>query len=164
MNLALMATPSFSGGGTIAPYTVAEVNNGIGKSQCGRDSWVFNTAIASGAYWELDWPAPVTIGSFYVESPLLEGTAGVWQCMEIPGRNIESADVQYWNGSTWVTVTSFSGKSGDIQIDIVPAVTTTKLRLYNVTSGTGCIGMCFANSIMFEWHVFAGVGCIPPMD
>jgi hypothetical protein len=137
------------------------VNNGIGKSQCARFSWIFNTSTAGGAYWELDWPAPVTIGSTYIEASALDGTG---QCIESPGRNIQSGQVQWWNGATWVTAASFSGQSGDIQVDIVPPVTTTKLRLYNVTSGTGCPGFCSLDSLLFEWHVFPGTGCIPPPD
>jgi hypothetical protein len=43
-------------------------------------------------------------------------------------------------------------------------VSTTKLRLYDVTYTTPCAGACNGNSIMYEWHVFGSVNCIPPAD
>jgi len=154
INLALTAVPSSSPGGTVPPYTVAELNNGIGESQCGRDSWILNSSSVSGAYWELDWTTAVNVGSIYIEAPTASGVGGL--CID-PGRNVASADVQTWNGSAWVTQTSFTGQSGNIQVDLPATVTTTKIRLFNVTTSS-------ANSIIFEWHVFAGVGCIPPAD
>jgi hypothetical protein len=155
VNLALTATPSLSSGGTISPYTVVELNNGIGESQCNRDTWINNSSAQDGAYWELDWPSAVTVASLYIEAPTSDGISG--PCSEESGRNVASADVQTWDGTTWVTQTSFTGQSGNIQVDLPTAVSTTKLRLYNVTA----VGL---NSIIFELHVFASPGCIPPAD
>jgi hypothetical protein len=149
-------------------YAPVEMNNGIGKSHCGEFSWISNSTTPSGAWWELDWPSPVTIASFYIEASNADGTG---QCSEPAGRNINSADVQTWNGSTWVTATSFSGKSGDIQLNLPAPVVTTKIRLFNVTAGASgvCGGpppqpACNGNSLMFEWHVFGAPACIPPPD
>jgi hypothetical protein len=160
VNLALTATGSTSGGGNSPGYLPVEMNNGLGKSHCSEFSWLEN-ANATTAWWELDWPSPVTIASFYVEAPSADGTG---QCPTAPGRNIDGAQVQTWNGSSWVTVTTFSGKSGDVQVNIQPPVSTTKLRLYGVTYTTPCLGICNGNSIMYEWHVFGSVNCIPPAD
>jgi hypothetical protein len=133
-----------------------EMNNGIGKSHCNEYSWIDNGSTPNGDFWELDWPSPVTVASFYVEA---EPAAGTGQCPTQAGRNIAAADVQWWNGSAWVTATSFSGKSGDVQLDLQPPVTTSKLRLFNVVSSPGN-----GASIMFEWHVFGTPGCVPAPD
>jgi hypothetical protein len=156
VNVALGATPLTSGGGSVPPHTPAEMNNGIGKSNCAAFAWINNGTTPTAAFFELDWAMPVTIGSFYIEAAEANGTG---QCPMISGRNIASADVQTWNGSTWVTALSFSGKSGDVQINIQPSVTTTKLRLFNVTSSPGN-----GNSLMFEWHVFGAPNCTPAPD
>jgi hypothetical protein len=161
VNLALTATGSASVGGSGPGYGPVQMNNGIGKSNCNAYSWITDLTTPNGAFWELDWPAPVTIASFYIETPNADGTG---QCPGPEGRNIASADVQTWNGTSWVTATSFSGKSGDIQLNIQPPVSTTKLRLFNVTYGPTCPAMCNGNSLMYEWHVFSSVNCIPPPD
>jgi hypothetical protein len=157
VNIALMAVGSTSGGGSSMGFLPLEMNNGIGKSHCGEFSWILNGPTPNGAWWELDWTAPQTIASFYIEASTANG---IGQCTEASGRNINSADVQWWNGSAWVTATSFSGQSGDIQLNLTPPVVTTKLRLFNVTSSSPGNG----NSLMFEWHVFSAPGCIPPPD
>jgi hypothetical protein len=158
VNLALTATGSVSFGGSVPPFTPAELNNGIGRSQCSnRFSWISNSSNPSGAWFELDWTSPVTIASLYVESPNANGTDCVANIA--PGRNVASADVQTWNGTTWVTAISFAGKSGDIQVDLPSPVITTKLRLYNVTAGLGN-----GNSLIYEWHVFGAPTCVPPPD
>jgi hypothetical protein len=98
----------------------------------------------------------VTIGSIYVETAMADGTG---QCAVAPGSNLAGADVQAWNGSAWVTTQSFSGQSGDIQLTFNPPISTSKLRLFNVTTSNGN-----GNALVWEWHVFSGQGCIPPPD
>jgi hypothetical protein len=158
INLALTAVGSVSaGGGSIPPYTPAELNNGIGKSQCNRWSWVSNGGTPNGAYFELDWTSTVTVASIYVETTDEFGMDPI--CPGNNGRNVAAGDVQYWDGTTWVTATSFSNKTTDFQLDILPPVQTTKLRLNNVI--TGASGF---NSLIREWHVFGAPGCMPPAD
>ena len=46
--------------------------------------------------------------------------------------------------------------SDDFQLNLPAPVNTTKIRLYNVvTSGS-------INALVFEWHVYSGVNCVPP--
>jgi hypothetical protein len=158
VNLALTAVGSVSpGGGSVPPYTPAELNNGIGKSQCTRWSWVTNSSVPNGAWFELDWPSPVTVASIYVETTDANGADP--KCPGNAGRTLAGGDVQARNGSTWVTVASISGKTNDFQLDIQPPVSTSQLRLYNVTTPSSGY-----NSLIFEWHVFGAPGCIPPAD
>jgi hypothetical protein len=158
INLALMATGSVSpGGGNIPPYTPAELNNGIGKSQCNRFSWTLDGPTPSGTWFELDWPNTVTIASMYIETTDVNGNDPI--CPGSPGRNVASAEVQYWSGSSWITASSFAGETTDFQYDINPPVVTTKLRLFNVTTGGNG-----SNSLIREWHVFSAPSCIPPPD
>jgi hypothetical protein len=149
-NLALTATALSSGGG-ITNYGPMALNNNAGEGATCYFCWVNSSANPSGAYFELDWPAAVTIGSMYIDT---SGTAA--GACATANRNLAGASVQYWNGAAWVTATTFSGKTNDVQLNLPAPVNTTKLRLYNVvTSGS-------VNALVFEWHVYSGVNCLPP--
>jgi hypothetical protein len=156
IDLALLAAPSASAGGSVAPFLPVELNNGYGESQCGDYSWVQNSNVAGADAWfELDWPSAVTIASMYIESPL----AGGGPCGVVAGRNVASANVQTWNGSAWVTATSIAGGSGSLQVNLPSPISTTKLRLDSVLTSPGN-----GNSIIWEWHVFGTPSCVPPAD
>ena len=151
-NLARDAKALTSGGGSIPPFTVIELNNGMTEAtDCKRFSWIDNDTSASGAYFELDWPSAVTIGSLYVET----APAGGDVC-NFAGRNLSSATVEYWNGTSWVTSTSWTSETDDVDITLPSPVTTTKLRLYDVTSTPGN-----GNSLIYELYVFPSADCIP---
>jgi hypothetical protein len=149
-NIALTATASDSGGG-VTSHGPQDMNNGAAPN-CTTFAWITNNTTPSGAWIELDWPSAVLVGSFYIETdngltPMCFGT----------GRNVASGTVQTWNGSTWVTSGTFSGQHGNVQFNLVPAVVTTKLRVFNVTTDPGN-----GNSIIFQWHVYTGKSCTPP--
>lgn len=157
-NLALTAVAS-SSGGSVDPYGPNKMNDGIGEATCNNYHWITNSTTSISAYIELDWATPVTFGSFYIETPSVNGTS----CAQ-PGRNVASATVQYWNGSSFITLTSFSGYADDVRINFSP-ITTTKLRLYNVRPGLPTIadaGTATGNSMIHEWHVYAASNCVPP--
>ncbi len=152
VNLASSATASVSGGGSSPPYTPSEMNNGVPEGVC-QWAWVSNSTAPSGAWAQLQWAQPVTIGSFYIYT---ENANGGGACGAPAGRNIASATVQWWDGAQWVTATTFSGKTDDVQINLVPAVTTTRLRLYDMTSSPGN-----GNSLIYEWLVYQAPNCMP---
>jgi hypothetical protein len=150
VNLALAATASASpGSGSVSPYTPSVMNDGIGKT-CSGWGWVGDGPAPAGSWAELDWPNPVTIGSIYVETE--NGTSPM---CGTSGRNIASATLQWWNGSSWVTSTQWSNQNADIKLDLPAPVTTTKLRMFDMTASN-------LNSIVWEWHVYQGAGCAPP--
>lgn len=151
-NVAIGAVGSISSGGNQPPYLPSEMNNGVGEGAC-QWSWIDNSTVPTGAWFELDWAAPVVVGSLYLETE----NATLPKCGNAAGRNIASATVQYWDGAAWVTATSFSNQLDDVQIDLPSQITTTKLRLYDVTTAPGN-----GNSVLYEWHVYTGTGCTPP--
>jgi hypothetical protein len=130
------------------------MNNGQAPN-CSGFAWVSNSPTPGTAYIQLTWPAPVTIGSFYINTENQGGTA---PCGEPTGRNVASGTVQAWNGQTWVTVGSFSGQTADVQYNLPSMVTTTQLRIYGMTTSPGTNG----NSIIYQWHVYSGTNCVPP--
>ena len=109
----------------------------------------------SGAFYEYDWAQPVTIGSFYVET--VNGLNPGPPCGNPAGRNLASGTVQYWNGASWVTSMTWSNEHADLKINLPAPVTTTKLRLFDVTTDPGN-----GNSLIYEWHVYGGTNCMPP--
>jgi hypothetical protein len=148
------ATPSISSGGTIAPYVPANMNDGVGKTTCGF-AWVNNSTTPSGAFIQYTWASPITVGSLYVETE----PDTVCSPPQPSGRNIHSGTVQYWNGNAWVTSTTFSFPAGhgDVQVNLPQAVSTTELRIFDLTTDPGN-----GNSAIFEWHVYSGINCTPP--
>ncbi len=151
-NIAPLATGSTSpGGGSTPPYTAEQLNNGLNNAQCNQGwSW----ASSSGSpYFELAWPSAVTIGSIFVDA---EKAAGNPACNVPSGRDIKSASVQYWNGSTWVTVATIQNQE-NYSVSFPTKVTTTKLRVAGVTTSPGN-----GNPIIYEWYVYSGTGCPAP--
>ena len=154
INLALTATPSISSGGNGGLYSPAEMNNGLGKSSC-QWAWINDDVAPTGAWIQYVWAQPVTIGSFFIETE--NGVSPSALCGNPLGRNIRSGTVQYWSNNAWVTSTTFANLDGDVQIDLPQAVTTTKLRVFDLTTDPGN-----SNSIIYEWHVYGGTACAPP--
>lgn len=153
INLATGATPSISDGGKQAPYTVSNMNDGVLGNVC-QFAWVSNNTQPNGAWMMYTWPQPVTIGSIYIDTE--KGMNPGPPCNNPPGRNVASGTVQWWNGATWVDATSFSGQHDDVQVNIQPSVTTTQLRVYNMTTDPGN-----GNSIIYEWYVYGAPNCDP---
>jgi len=160
-NLALSATGASSGGGSNSTgYGPANWNDGVdeagcqlaGCSQC--FGWVSNATSPSGAWMEYDWPSPVQIGSMVVDANPCTGGG----CSN-GGRTLFSGEVQWWNGSSWVGVQSFSNNDGDIQMTFSPKLTTSKLRIYDITAGAGCGQQ--SNTLVYEWYVYPGSNCTP---
>lgn len=149
-NHALNATPSSSGGGQATCCAVSEMNNGVTEPVCAFH-WIDNDASPGGAFIEYQWATPVTIGSTYIATQ--HATSSVCGSS---GRNVNSGSVQYWNGASWVTAATFSGQLDDVAVDLPAPITTTRLRIYDMTTSPGN-----GNSIIYEWFVYPSAGCTP---
>lgn len=151
-NIAPGAAPSSSGGGS-GGYGPGNWNDGVTGSQCTACDpcfgWISNGTTPSGAWMQYDWTSPVTIGSMSFDSTDCGTSCG-------DGRNLWSGTIEYWNGSSWVTSTSFNGMIGDFSVTLPTPVTTTAIRVYDATTGTCGIQM---NTIVYEWYVYPGQGC-----
>jgi hypothetical protein len=114
--------------------------NGLGESACTTSYYHWITAGTSpGSSWAvLSWTSTKTVGRISIDT----GTS-------CSGRILAGATVQWWNGSSWVTAGSVSGKSGDWSFTFPSAVQTTKIRLYGVYS------LSTANPVIYEWQVFS---------
>lgn len=150
-NIALQAVATSSGGG-VGTRGPAVMNDGVGESSC-EFGWVFNGPTPSGAWIELSWPSAVTIGSIYVETE----NATVQTCGATVPRNLQSGRIQYMQGGSWADIASFGGFTDDVRVDFSNPVTTTDLRIFDMTTAPGG-----ANSMIFEWHVYPETGCKPP--
>ncbi|MBE7492745.1 MAG: hypothetical protein HS108_13455, partial [Planctomycetes bacterium] len=130
-NLALSATASQSAGGS-GTYGPQNINDNVLTQGANIYAWV-STSSGTGnntAYWQLTWSSTVNIASlrFYYESTTT--------------RFMYSADVQYWDGSAWVTDHRYSISvpySGGpyYTVNLTQTRSTTAFRLYNLyTYGT----------------------------
>jgi hypothetical protein len=145
VNLATQATASSSGGGvTSKGYGPEQMNNGLLQSSC-KFHWITATSTPGGKWIQYSWSAPVTINYVWVDTVPPTAT-----CSAVSGRTLAGGTLQYWNGSTWVSLAGISGKTGDWSHSFT-TVTTTKLRLYNAVA----INSGYAqNPIIFEWQVY----------
>lgn len=150
-NLATAAQPSTSGGGVDPLAGPKKLNDGVGESQC-EYCWISNTEV-NGAWIEYTWPAPIAIGSIYIETDKWQNPT----CGGFTGHGIKSGIVEWWDGTTWKTATGFLGGGDDVQVDIVPPVTTSRLRVAEIMSNSSGY-----NSRIYEWSVFPIAGCAKP--
>jgi hypothetical protein len=137
------------------------MNDGLGKSNCGGFHWIFNSSTPTTTcglppceWIELEWPNPVTISSTWIET---EPGVGPSTC-GLGNRNIASGTVQYFGNNQWLDIATLSGFTDDPRLDFGVPVTTTRLRVINVVTGSPSI----YNSVIYEWHVYPQPGCKPP--
>jgi hypothetical protein len=150
-NIALSASGAVNpGGGTIAPYNAASLNNSVGEN-CSQWAWMGNSSTSSG-WATLTWSSAQTVGSMYIDSEHATAPA-----CGTSGRDIKSATVQYQNLSNgWVSVGTIQNGE-NYMFTFSSPVQAKAVRLTNVLSSAGN-----GNTIVFEWYVFATAGCPTP--
>ncbi len=125
-NVATLATCTHSGGGTGYPsgYGPEHYNDGINPTLGGYFGWTSTGANPDpNAYIQFDWGANAqNVGEmtlYYVATNT---------------RYMQSARIQYWTGSAWVNHFDFNvGALGLIKVITFPSVTTTRLRITNMS-------------------------------
>jgi hypothetical protein len=139
-----LATPTASEGG-LPPYGPSNLNDGLGEANgCATDfSWVTAQSTPGTAYFEYDWPSPVTVYRMHIDT--------VDAVCNEAGRNLAGATIQTWNGTSWDTQGSVSGESSDWDFVLPRPAQTTRLRLYAVYASSYSPGI-------YEWTV---TGCHP---
>lgn len=159
VNLAPSATPTMSAGGQDGAgyYGPSQLNDGVTQADtCNKFAWISNGATPSPGpdvpYFQLTWQSPVTVQEIYVDTLKSTGEA----CKTTTGRNLKGAKVQYWTGSSWATSTTIENRADDFGLTLPNPVTTTALRLYDVTAGGNG-----GNTLVYEWYVYPASGCTP---
>jgi hypothetical protein len=158
-NIAMWAKAQGSPGTTPytgwAPYQVQRWNDNV---LYGQNAFVWCNGVGSGGNWmQYTWSTPVTIGGF-----------AIWQFRPTGTRQlIGSADMQYWDGSSWNSIGGYHAIKENIYTvgqpyykELPKAVTTTAFRLVDL------IGYAFpsgqvSNPSVAEWQVFPGTSGIP---
>lgn len=144
VNLALQATASSSGGGSVAGYLPAQMNNGQLQSSC-NFHWISATSKPAGKWIQYTWSKPVTFNHVWIDTTPTSGTCGMSS-----GRCLAGGTFQYWTGSSWSSLGTVGGKSGKWSHSF-PQVTSTKLRLHDAHA---CSNGYAKNPMIFEWRVF----------
>jgi hypothetical protein len=151
-NIAPSATPTTSGGGSDAfGYGPAQLNNLQYEVSC-NFCWVTAGSTPGTAWIRYTWATSQELWGMWLDSPAALSTT----CSS-SGRSTDGGTIQYWNGSTWVDVQTYSDLGDDwlpgptpIQFD--PVINTTQLRIYGVHADN--IGSLKMNPMIFEWEVF----------
>jgi hypothetical protein len=149
-NIAPSATAASSGGGS-GPYGPAEMNDGSLQSSCDF-CWVSAGSTPGTAWISYTWSSPQTIWGFWIDTQPAMSNA----CSS-SGRSLDGGTLQYWNGSTWVDVQTFSDMADDwypssVPVELASPITTSQLRIYGVHADT--LGSQNSNPMIFEWEVY----------
>jgi hypothetical protein len=137
-NIASDATPSSSGGGS-GSYGPTSLNDLNENNMC----WVStSTGGSPTAYFQLSWSKKHLIGKMKVIQH------GAWSN---PGnRNLAGCDVQYWDGSKWVTDGTLSGLNANFEYTFKAARLTDRIRMTNLK----VTGSQASNPCVYEWYVY----------
>ena len=159
-NLATSAVGSSSGGGVSPTRGPEQMNDGLGRSNCGGFHWIFNSSVPTTTcgippceWIELSWANPVSIASMYIET---EPATGQSPC-GLSNRNLAGGTVQYFSNNQWHDVATLSGFTDDPRLDFGGPITTNRLRVSGVVTGAANV----YNSVIYEWYVYTQPGCKP---
>ena len=149
-NIAPSATATSSGGGTTT-YGPADMNDGKGESSnCTTYEWTTAGNTPGTSWVQYTWATSHKIASIALD---IQSATTTDSCGNL-GRTLGAAEVQWWDGSKWVTDGSVSGKTDDWTYTFTSPVTTTQIRLYAIYC-TNTQGQT-SNPIIYEWQV---TGC-----
>lgn len=144
-NEALTATATTSSGGTTT-YGPQNANDNILEiSKCSPYSWISTYSGSTTEWIQLTWTASHTITKIHMDTAATTSDICGWNDQTATG-----AEVQWWNGSSWVTDGTVSGKTDDWDYTFTSPVSTSKVRLYSLRSPSGY------NAFIFELQAF---GC-----
>lgn len=149
VNIAPLATATSSGGGT-GNYGPTRANNGLVETDepCGTWGWIEASNVPGGRWIQYEWPSPVSVYNMHMDTQ--SGTT-TNHCGNV-GRTLGYAEVQWWNGSGWITDGIVTNQLDDWDYTFTLPVTTTRVRLFNIYA-TNLLGQS-SNPIVFEWEVF----------
>ena len=150
-NLATGAAATSSGGGLSSKgYGPDKMNDGFLESACASQKfcWISASNKLSGGKWiQYSWSKPVTIGRVWFDTQSIKGGG----CSSAAGRTLAGGRLQYRSGSSWKTLTTVTGRTGDWSASF-GKVTTNQLRLYDAHA-TNVTGQK-SNPLIYEWRVF----------
>jgi hypothetical protein len=149
VNIAPDATPSSSGGGVgrgIPGYGPSKMND-LDEATM---HWISTPSGGSAtAYWQLTWSKKYNIAKFEVVQH------GTWSN---PGlRNLAGCDIQYWDGSNWVTDGTLSSLNDDFEYTFSVPRFTDRIRITDVVV-TGSPQA--SNPCIYEWYVYESPGTL----
>jgi len=121
------------------------MNDGQKESSCGF-CWIYTpTALGGSAYFQYNWGSSKTIHSIWIDTE----NAYSNNCQYTSGRTFAGGDIQWWNGSSWVTDGTVTGRTDDWSYTFSTPVATTAIRIYRAYSSPN------ENAVVFEWEVYA---------
>ncbi|HEY1957771.1 MAG TPA: hypothetical protein VGH28_19255 [Polyangiaceae bacterium] len=146
-NEALGATATSSGGGqTDAGFGPEKANDNLLEiNGCPNYNWLDTNNNPTTSWLQYTWPTAQTLTKIHIDTVSSSNDP----CTSFGG-TVSGAQVQWWNGSTWVTDGTVSNKSDDWDYTFTAPVVTTQLRLYAVQAPVG--------RVAFIWELQA-FGC-----
>jgi hypothetical protein len=150
-NVALTATATISSGGSISPYLPSDANDGVLEtSNCSDFAWITAGNTAGTAWIQYTWTSAQKLTAMHMDTT---SATKADSCGNL-GRTLGAAEIQWWNGSSWITDGSVSAKLDDWDYTFTSTITTTEVRLYALYC-TNTMGQT-SNPQVYEWQV---TGC-----
>jgi hypothetical protein len=147
-NSALTATATSSGGGTGAYGPAAMNDNSLESNSCSAFEWTTATSSPGTAWVAYSWTTSKKLVKMHIDTTTTSPNVCGY------GRTLGGAEIQYWNGSSWVTDGTVSGETNDWDYTFTSPVTTTQVRLYAIYANSSSNQP--SNPIIYEWQV---TGC-----
>jgi hypothetical protein len=151
-NMQTMATATHSGGGSgfFGPQKGNDGTFGPGgdaPTACDSWTWIGGGQYPSGAWYELEWAEPMRICQIWVDTK-----AQPPECGANPNRGLHGADIQTWDGASWVNHGSVTSATNDWGFVLPTCATTTRLRLFNIGPVSGEFQA--SNPVLHELKVY----------
>jgi len=144
-NEALSATATTSSGGS-GNYGPAKANDNVLEvNSCTYYNWLSTSGGSTTEWIQYTWTSSHTFTKVHVDT-----TNHTNDACGLSPYTANGAQVQWWNGSSWVTDGTVSNQGDDWDYTFTSPVTTNELRLYSVRSESGY------NAFIYEWQAF---GC-----
>jgi hypothetical protein len=144
-NVALTATASTSSGG-VTTYGPQNANDNVLEiNKCSPYSWISTSGGSLTEWIQLTWTASHTLTKMHIDT-----AASSADICSLNNQTLTGAQIQWWNGSSWVTDGTVSAQTNDWDYTFTTPVSTSKVRLYSLRSKSGY------NAFIFEWQV---TGC-----
>jgi hypothetical protein len=143
-NLAPLAVASSSGGG-VGDYGPQAMNDDVHEEDDCMYHWILAYDSPVDDWIELEWSSPQTLYGVRFDTNHYASNDCTW------GRALAGGDVQWWDGSSWVTDGTVAEQIDDWSYNFTAPVTTTRLRLYGVHANPDSPYQA-SNPVVYEWE------------
>jgi hypothetical protein len=145
-NVAPLATPSTSGGGS-GSAGPERMNDGEYEDTCGF-CWITAGSTPGDSWIQLDWIEAQTLWGIAIDTTHIS----TYDCTYSEGRALAGGTVQWRDGVGWVDIGIVEEQIDDWTFQFPEPVTTSSIRIYGAHASPQSATP--ANPVVYEWEAF----------